>query len=115
MNPIVIKNQQGETIEIKCDSDGVIYIKHSDINPKEWGELHEYTKRLRQSSTKEYFDKNAPQVNLDSPEAKQIMGALGGYMVIDGKSYMINGEELGLIHAAVKQSGGIIPNWSNRP
>ncbi len=41
MKPISVQNEDGETIEIKQDADGVIKIRHSDIDPKSFGVLRE--------------------------------------------------------------------------
>jgi len=116
MKPLTIKNEDGETIEIKYDADGVIKIRHSDIHPKSWGELHEYSKRIKKTDFKALMEKKKPEgVDFDSGEAKQMLNAMGGYVLISGRSYIISAAEIKLIHEAVKQSGGVIPNWSNRP
>ena len=112
MKSVTIKNDSGETIEIKHDSEGVIQIRHSDLDPKSWGELHEYSKRLRQAEIQPFLKSKG--LDADSPMIKEAAQLLGGYVVLGGKSYMISAAELALIHAAVKQDGGIIPNWSNR-
>lgn len=57
----------------------------------------------------------AKGIDPNYPEAKEMAKRMGGYMVIRGKSYIINAEELTLIHEAVKQHGGIVPNWSSQP
>ena len=116
MNPITIKNDSGETIEIKYDAEGGIKIRHSDIDPKRWGELHEYEKRLRQPGIHDVLAANG--IDISDPETRNALGdtsALGGYMLLRGKSYIISAKEVAMIHEAIKQAGGIIPNWSNRP
>jgi hypothetical protein len=116
MKPIRIKNDYGETIEIKYDAEGGIKIRHSDIDPKRWGELHEYEKRLRQP---EIHDALAVKgIDLSKPETREALdaiSAMGGYTLLRGKSYIISAKEVAMIHEAIKQAGGIIPNWSNRP
>jgi hypothetical protein len=111
MKPIKIQNEHGETIEIKYDDDGVIKIRHSDIDPKTWAELHEYSKRIRQPEIKAAMEAKGV---LDTPEAKELAARFGGYVIVRGKSYIVNFEEVALIHEAVKQAGGIVPNWSSR-
>ena len=111
MKPIKIKNEEGEPIEIKFDADGRIKIRHSDIDAKSWGKLHEYAKRMKVPKLKSLAAGN--EIDLDSPEAKIVAEMLGGYMVLRGKTYMIGAQELSLIKEAVKQAGGIIPNWSS--
>lgn len=117
MKPLTIKNEYGETIEIKYDADGVIEIRHSDIDPKSWGELHQYDQRLRQASLQSFLEKKG--IDLSSPEVKgmvkELGGRLGGYIVLRGKNYEVNSQEVALIHEAIKQAGGMVPNWSNRP
>ncbi len=116
MKPIKIKNEYGETIEIKYDAEGNIKIRHSDVDPKYWGQLHEYAKRMRQPKVRSVLASKAIDlgVDLNSPEAKRVVEIMGGYMVLRGKSYIINAEELNMIYDAIRQAGGIIPNWSNR-
>lgn len=119
MKPIKIANEYGETIEIKYDAEGAIKIRHSDVDPKRWGELHEYSKRMRHPAIQQIFEERLAKEGMDpNINAAQIAAALdqqGAYMVIQGKSYIINAKELAMIHEAIKQAGGIIPNWSNRP
>lgn len=113
MKPLKIKNEYGEIIEIKHDADGAIKIRHSDIDPKRWGELHEYAKRMSQPKVKSYMAGKG--IDLDKPGAKELLGKMGGYIVIRGESYIINADELSRIHEAVKQAGGVVPNWSSQP
>ncbi len=117
MKPIKITNEFGETIEIEFNDDGVIKVRHSDIDPNTWGILHEYDKRMRQPSLKEFLTKKG--VDMSNPLTARIAEAagsmLGGYIVVDGKQCGISCDEVALIHAAVKQAGGILPNWSNQP
>ena len=117
MKPISVKNEYGETIDIKWDADGNIQIRHSDIDPKRWGDLHEHSKRIRQAGPRALAEQvaQARGIDLESPEAKEMMARLGGYMVIDSESYIVSAKELKLIHDAVRQAGGVIANWSNRP
>lgn len=112
MKPIKIKNEYGETIEIKFDADGVVQIRHSDIDPKKWAVLHEYAKRMQQPKMKAAMEVNRI---LDTPEAKEIASRFGGYVVLHGDTHMVNAEEVAMIHEAVKQHGGIVPNWSSQP
>jgi YD repeat-containing protein len=117
MKPISVKNEEGETIEIKWDADGNIKIRHSDIDPKRWGDLHELAKRMKQPGPRAVALEvaQAQRVDLESPEAKELMARMGGYMLIRGKSYIVGADELKLIYDAVKQAGGVVPNWSNSP
>ena len=110
MKPIKIDNEYGETIEIKWDGEGNIKIRHSDVHPKLWGELHEYAKRMRIPEFKAAMEAHGI---LDTPEAKEMAAKFGGYMLLRGKSYIINAQEIALIHAAIKKAGGIVPNWSS--
>jgi hypothetical protein len=114
MKMISVTNEYGETIEIKQDADGVIKLRHSDIDPKRFGVFHEYSKRIRQPEIAETlkrkgFGSEAVAAALASPLGKVI----GGYIVIAGHSYIINSEETALIHDAIKKHGGIAPNWSS--
>jgi hypothetical protein len=117
MKPITIKNEYGEIIEIKYDDDGVIKIRHSDIDPKSWGVLHEYNKRLRQTSLQDFLKKKGLDINdpMVSGMMKELAGRMGGYILLGKDTYQVNAEEVALIHAAVKQAGGIVPNWSSQP
>jgi len=113
MQPTQIKNSEGETIEIQWDDEGVIKIRHSDIDRNVWSELHEYSKRMNQSGPRAALEKSG--INAEDELAKQVAAKLGGYIVIDGKSFGISADEIAMIHDAIKKAGGIIPNWSNRP
>jgi hypothetical protein len=117
MKPIQVENEYGETIEIKWDADGNIKIRHSDIDPKQWGDLQELTKRMRQPGPRAVALEvaQAHGVDLESPTAKELMARMGGSMVIRGKSYIVSAEELKLIYSAIEQAGGVVPNWSNSP
>ena len=112
MKPIKIKNEFGETIEIKFDAEGVIKIRHHDIDPKKWAVLHEYAKRLRQPEIKAAMKAKGA---FDTPEAMDFARRMGGYLLLNGDQQIVNAEEVAIIHAAVKQAGGIIPNWSSEP
>lgn len=113
MKPLNIKNEYGETIQIKYDAEGTIKIRHSDIDPKSWGELHEFAKRMRQPGVQSFLAEKG--IDSDNAQAKELAERMGGYMVIRGKSYLINAQEMAMILEAIRQSGGIVPNWSNRP
>ena len=111
MKPIAIKNEYGETIEIKFNADGVIKIRHSDIDPKAWGELREYSKGMNHPQFKAVLEAKGIPV---TPDTIKLAGKMGGYIVLRGQSKIINANEVALIHEAVKKAGGIVPNWMNR-
>jgi len=117
MKPISVKNEYGETIDIKWDADGNIKIRHSDIDPKRWGDLHELSKRIRQPGPGAVAEKiaKAQGFEMESPELKELMAKFGGYMMIRGQSHPVSGDEFKLIYDAIRQAGGVIPNWSSRP
>ena len=54
-------------------------------------------------------------MDANSLEAKEFASKACGYIVLRGKSYIISAEEIALILDAIKEAGGIVPNWSNRP
>lgn len=113
MKPIKIKNEEGENIEITFNEDGVIKIRHSDIDAETWGELKEFSKVMRHPGFQAFIAKQGIN-DLDSPAAKELSEKLGGYIVMpNGESMMISREEVTAIHEAVKQAGGIVPNWSS--
>lgn len=117
MKPISVKNEYGETIDIKWDADGNIKIRHSDIDPKRWGDLHEHAKRIRQPGPRAVAERvgQAHGVDLESPEAKEMLARMGGYMLIRGESYIVSAGELKLIYDAIREAGGGVPNWSSHP
>jgi hypothetical protein len=117
LKPIIVKNEFGETIEIKFNDDGVIKIRHSDIDRKAGGVLHEYHKRLRQASRQDFLKKKGWDINdpTVSGMMKELAGRMGGYIVVGKDTYQVGAEEVALIHAAVKQAGGIVPNWLSAP
>ena len=114
MKPLKIKNEYGETIEIKFDDDGAIKIRHSDIDATAWGKLQQYDKRMRQASVQEFLTKKG--IDMSNPlmagMVKEMAGRAGGYIVLRGKTYQVDAKEIAMIHEAVKQAGGIVPNWS---
>ena len=107
MKIFTVENEYGETIEINYNADGVIKIRHSDINPRAWGTLHEFAKRIRHPGMQKFVDAN--------PAAREVAARMGGYMVIQGKTFMISPQEMSLIHEAVRKGGGIVRNWSSSP
>lgn len=109
VKPIKIQNENGETIEIKFNADGVIQIRHSDIDPKKWAVLHEYTKRMAQPKMKAALEAKGI-----GAESKEMLAQMGGYIVLNGDTQIVNAEEVASIHAAVKKAGGILPNWSSQ-
>lgn len=117
MKPIAVKNSYGETIEVKWDADGNIQVRHSDVDKRRFGQFCELAKRLRQPSLREHLNKYlaAQGTTIDDPLVQQLLGQLGSLLVIDGRSFAISAEETALILQTVKQNGGILPNWSNRP
>lgn len=110
---ISLKTATGETIEVKYSADGKIKIRHSDINAESFGEFHEYAKRIRQQGPQTALQNKG--IDASSPDAKEIAERLGGYMVLRGETFLISSEETAMILEAIKKSGGIVPNWSNRP
>jgi hypothetical protein len=110
MNPIKIQNEYGEFIEVKWDADGNIQIRHSDIDKNNFGQFHEFAKRSRQPGIEESL--KAKGIDANNPEAKELLAKMGGYLVIKGQTYFVNAEETAMIIDAVKQAGGIVPNWS---
>lgn len=117
LKPLKIQTESGETTGITFDGDGVIQIRHSDIDPNAWGVLHASGKRPRQASVKDSlakkgFDMSNPVV---AAMLKEFAGRAGGHVVLTGKSDPVDAEETALIPAAVKQAGGAVPNWSGPP
>jgi hypothetical protein len=117
MKTIILKNKDGETIEVQSGADGQIRIRHSAIDRKAFGEFHEWSKRLKQPKAISALKQRG--IDLESEEGKQAVSFLakvGGYVVIRGElqAREITAEETALIYDAIKSSGGIVPNWSNR-
>lgn len=112
MKPIKIKNEEGETIEIKWDADGSISIRHSDIDKKNFGWLREYSKTSRQPKAAAFLKERG--IDVSHPLVKELLPKAGASLVIRRKSYHIGADEVALICEAVKKHGGIVPNWSSR-
>jgi hypothetical protein len=72
----------GATIEIERNSKGIIFIRHSQFQPKEWAELMEYT-----------HEDTAP------------IPKLGAYVIIQGREFQISGIEWEAIKSAIKTHG----------
>jgi len=103
MKRVKIKNDDGDTIEIKCDADGTVKIRHSDIDAKAWGELHEYAKSLKQPSV--YFPLAEKGIIFNNPAARTIAERFGGYVMVRGNNYVLAVEEMIMIQAAMKRCG----------
>jgi hypothetical protein len=110
MQPIKVENEHGETIEIKWDADRNIHVRHSDIDKERFGQLHEYSKRVRVPGLRRTLKEKG--IDTSDPNVQAMAGRLGGYILIDGEQFDINAKEVALIFEAVKQNGGIVPNWS---
>src|SRR6266404_1882314 len=104
MKPIAIKNEDGEIIEIKWDKDGNIFIRHSDIDRKRFGQLREYSKVSKEPKFKEFLKANG--IDADAPMIKDLTPKMGASLVIDDKSHIINTAEVSLILETVKLNGG---------
>jgi hypothetical protein len=114
MKPIKIQNDDGEDIEIKFNDDGIIEVRHSDIDPEVWGELMEYSKVVRIPGFKAFMAEKGLK-DMESPDFKEVVEKMGGYLVMpNGQFMIINRQEVNAIYEAVKQAGGIIPNWASR-
>ncbi len=118
MKPTKIHNENGEIIEIKCDGDGGIKIRHSGIDSENFGDLHEWSKRLKQPGLLAALKNDG--IDPENPGAKkaiETLGKVGGYIVIRGnmQTREITAKEIAMIYNAIKSSGGIVPNWANRP
>ena len=111
MKPITIRNEYGETIDVKWDSDGSIFIRHSDIDKKNFGQLREYDKQARNPKIAKAL-KDAG-VDIEDPVAKELLPKMGSYMAIGEKIYVVNARETALIIDTVRLNGGIVPNWSS--
>jgi hypothetical protein len=80
MQTITLKNADGEIIQVRKTPAGQVEICHSDIEPNTWGEF------------------------IDATLAWQGKEALGK-VKINGQTHLLNGAEVALIRAAVKQLG----------
>jgi hypothetical protein len=87
MHALSIKTDAEAIIEIERNSHGIIFIRHSQFQPKEWAELHE--------------DKR--------PASDGHIPKLGGYIIIGGREFQISGNELESIKDAVKNQDGNVP------
>lgn len=79
MKPIFIKTESGATIEIECNGQGMIFIRHSQFQPTVWAEL----KAHHQDKSTELTPKQ------------------GGYVIIGGREFRITSIELEAIKSAV--------------
>jgi YD repeat-containing protein len=113
MKPIVLKNEFGEKMEVMWDDDGNIRVRHSDIDPTKFGELHEYSKQSRPPALGARL--RTKGFDPTSSTSHELLGKMGACLVIEGKSYIIGRDEAAMIYDAVKQHGGIIPNRSAEP
>ena len=80
MKPITVRNEDGETIEVRKTVAGAIEIRHSDISKEEWGEFQDIGLTIR---------------------GKEAIGKVK----IAGKSCILDSKELTLIREAVRQLG----------
>jgi hypothetical protein len=92
---ITLKNEFGETIEVRRGEDGGIQIRHSDIDRKRFCEFREITEPIADKVVAELF------VKLGKNASK----AIGSYALLDGNSNVINPDETAMIREAIKQLG----------
>ena len=78
MNPIKLKHEDGETIEMKWDADGNIQLWHSDLGRKKFGRFHEYAKKMRQPQVEAFFKEKG--IDATSPQARELLEKMGGYL-----------------------------------
>ena len=107
MKSLSIKNGFGETIEIKRDSDGKIKIRHSDIDPKLWGELRESTTRLSDPRFQSFLKKKGTDISGMDPKILAalegvIKAEIGHFILLGGKIYNISSDEITMITEAIK-------------
>ena len=94
MKSITLKNEYGETIEVKRGLNGGIEIRHSDIDRENFGEYHEIGKTVRDPGV-------AALMNMLGE--KQAAFAIGAYMILNGKSFIVNSQEAMMIRDAIKK------------
>ena len=99
-------------MDIKWDADGNIWVRHSDIDKQRFGQLKEYAKEVRNLELQAKLE--AMGVDTDEPTAKEMLGKMGAYLVIDGDLKILDPKEMTAIMEVVKLNGGILPNWSSR-
>ena len=103
---ITLKNEYGETIEVRRGPDGKIQVRHSDVDPKEFGEFRDYAER---NSLIKKVVASYGGLATDDSELKQAEAILDGAfvagVVIRGHSYNLNSDEARLIRDAIKQLG----------
>jgi hypothetical protein len=108
MKSITFKNSSGETIDVKRGEKGVIKLRHSDINPKRFGQYREYAVRdsLQKPGATDFFAKKGFDVT--DPKIRDLMAhtmeiAGAGYMLLSNKIYYLNGEEVAMIRDSIKK------------
>jgi hypothetical protein len=96
MNPIKMQNEYGETIEVRRGKKGTVEVRHSDIDVNNFWPFTEITagKKVRDASVA------ALMAMLGKAQATK---GMGGYLMVNGQSSILNPAEVAMIREAVKK------------
>lgn len=107
MKVITLKNEYGETIELKRGTRGEIRMRHSDVDEKVWGRFVNYADYARElgvpGGLAGIVKAVAEKVGVSDTD-RDAMGALmasHAVMVLRRRSWILNGEEIAMIRKAI--------------
>lgn len=108
VNSITLKNDCGETIEVRRSETGAVEVKHSDIGGADWLVFRETNvvkddPRFLKILKSKGIDPGSTEYKLALEMGDSIFG--GAYLVQNGKTYNLNADEVGMIREAITQLG----------
>jgi hypothetical protein len=102
MKIITLKNEHGETIQVRHGIGGGIQVRHSDITGQEWADYFSKGEDMTEPGKAAFFADAG--IDVKSPEFQKIHAALGaGHMVFNEKDCILDREEVAMIEEAIKR------------
>ena len=105
MKTITLKNEYGETIEVRRGGVSGVQVRHSDCTGDEWAEYYQHPKDYpKLPSIAENVIKAGGK--LESPPAIEALSAftrLGVRLILKGEDLILSDEEIKLINGAITQ------------
>jgi hypothetical protein len=102
MKTITLKNEHGETIELRAGEKGGFQVRHSDCTGLEWGDYFPNGKAMSTPESLKSFRQEG--IDPKSPEFKMLYAMTGGgHLKLNGENLILSPEEIEMINEAIKQ------------
>lgn len=76
------------------------------------GEFHDYSKGIKLPAAQDALAKRG--LDTTSALVREADQKLGGYVLLGDRMCIVSVKDTEMIYAAIKQAGGILPNWAAR-